>query len=629
MATEIYWNGLTTEEEALVREVSPILRLEQGTGSWQVTCQRQNQPGIQIRWESEKIFITYGKKVELARAYSLLVQKIHQGDLTTLSATPAFQNLSFMQDCSRNGVPKVQAVKSLFRYLAIMGYDSLQLYTEDTFSLEDYPYFGYLRGRYSQEELKSLDEYGRLLGIELIPCIQTLAHLNGIFRWKSFQPVRDTGDILLCGEEQTYELIETIIKTCAESFTSRQINIGMDEAEQLGLGRYLEKFGYQERFAIMDKHLRRVEEICRRYGFIPMMWSDMFFKMLGGGSYHSAAIAVPEKVKRALPENMGLIYWDYYSREAQNYDRMFEQHKQITNRVIFAGGAWRWNGYAPLLSHSLLAGELALTSCRQKGIKEVILTAWGDNGAEASLFSVLPVLVLYGEGNYQPLLSKEITSQRLQSLFGLDLEAFLALEKVNLTPDNPIPGRVSVGPARYLLYQDPLLGLFDKHVDPKTYPLHFSACAKALEEVEAVAGELAYIFTTLKNLAEVLAEKATLGLDIKTAYDSQDKAVLALELPRLDQLRNKVDQFHLAVITQWEKENKAFGREIIDLRLGGLKERLGQTKRLVERYLAGEISEIEELIPERLLLDERENPGYQTLPLSCNRWSEMVSPADI
>jgi len=40
-----------------------------------------------------------------------------------------------------------------------MSYDSLMLYTEDTFELPGYPYFGHMRGRFSKEELKEIDDY--------------------------------------------------------------------------------------------------------------------------------------------------------------------------------------------------------------------------------------------------------------------------------------------------------------------------------------------------------------------------------------------------------------------------------------------------------------------------------------
>ena len=93
------------------------------------------------------------------------------------------KRLGTMIDCSRNAVMKKETV---FRWIDItsqMGYDTLMLYTEDTYTMEGHPYFGYLRGRYSREEIKEMDDYAAAKGMELIPCIQTLAHLRSIFNW--------------------------------------------------------------------------------------------------------------------------------------------------------------------------------------------------------------------------------------------------------------------------------------------------------------------------------------------------------------------------------------------------------------------------------------------------------------
>ena len=45
----------------------------------------------------------------------------------------------------------------------------------------------------------------------------------------------------------------------------------------VGLGRYLDKHGYVNRFELLLKHLNKVCEIAQKYGFKPMMWVDMFF----------------------------------------------------------------------------------------------------------------------------------------------------------------------------------------------------------------------------------------------------------------------------------------------------------------------------------------------------------------
>ena len=96
-----------------------------------------------------------------------------------------FDSLGVMIDCSRDAVPNVERLKLFFEAIAKMGYNVAMLYTEDTYEVENEPYFGYKRGRYSMEELRELDSYAASLGIELIPFIQTLAHLGSLTRWRA------------------------------------------------------------------------------------------------------------------------------------------------------------------------------------------------------------------------------------------------------------------------------------------------------------------------------------------------------------------------------------------------------------------------------------------------------------
>ena len=110
--------------------------------------------------------------------------------------------LGVMIDCSRNAVMNPQTVKAFAQIIKKMGYNTLMLYTEDTYEVNNQPYFGHLRGRYTKDELKELDAFCNSIGIELVPCIQTLAHLNGMFRWqKEYDEINDCDDILLAEEE--------------------------------------------------------------------------------------------------------------------------------------------------------------------------------------------------------------------------------------------------------------------------------------------------------------------------------------------------------------------------------------------------------------------------------------------
>ena len=96
-----------------------------------------------------------------------------------------YDTLGVMIDMSRNAVMSVDALKKYFVCLQKMGYNCAMLYTEDTYEVEGEPYFGYMRGGYSMAQLRELDEYAASLGIELVPCIQTLAHLQGFAHWPS------------------------------------------------------------------------------------------------------------------------------------------------------------------------------------------------------------------------------------------------------------------------------------------------------------------------------------------------------------------------------------------------------------------------------------------------------------
>ena len=134
----------------------------------------------------------------------------------------------------------------------------LLLYTEDTYEVTDEPYFGYMRGRYSQAELRELDAYAKKQGMTIMPCIQTLAHLYAIKRWPEYWPHFDTDDILLAGDERVYTLIDHMFRSLAASLSCRTIHLGMDEAEMFARGRYYNST------ATATAH-RRCLRICSAY----------------------------------------------------------------------------------------------------------------------------------------------------------------------------------------------------------------------------------------------------------------------------------------------------------------------------------------------------------------------------
>lgn len=528
-----------------------------------------------------------------------------------------------MLDCSRNGVLKVEQVKKMIDLLQKIGYNTLELYTEDTYEIEGEPYFGYMRGRYTETEIKEIDGYAKAHGIELIPCVQTLAHLSTLLRHREYADIHDTSGILLIDEPKTYRLIEKMFATLAKNFSSRLVNIGMDEAHMVGRGKFLDKFGYQQRHEIILRHLNKVLKIAKKYGFTPHMWSDMFFRCVNNGAYHvDENFEMPQEILGKIPE-VDLVYWDYYHKVKKGYDDNISAHQKLGKEVWFAGGAWSWNSFAPLNRFTLLTMKPAMQSVLEHGVKDVLITMWGDGGKECSFFALLPSLYTirrYADGDFD----EEKIKQGFKQLFGLDYDDFMSLDLPNQT-DKPFIYKdgqeLQQNPCALLLYSDPFMGLKDKiYADCPEIP--YREYAKRIKEAKKNAGEYAYIFETLSLLCRALEIKARLGIKTRLAYEKKDKKTLALSVKDYGKAARRIKAFHKEFCALWHKENKPQGWEVQDARLGGLIMRLYTCQNRLRDYVKGKTDKIEELEEELLPFDAQmhlQNGNYSQI-LTMGVW---------
>ena len=453
-----------------------------------------------------------------------------------------------MLDMSRNAVMKPEEVKKFAKILKSFGYNMIQLYTEDTYEVDSEPYIGYLRGRYTKEELSDIVSYCESIGVEVIPCIQTLAHLGCIFRHAEYKEIKDTANILLVGNERTYELVENMFKTVKQVFKSEYVHIGMDEAHMLGLGKYLDLNGYRNRFDILSEHLVRVIEIAKKYELKPLMWSDMFFRLANHGKYYTMDDVITDEIVSKCPQGVDLVYWDYYSDDKANYDNMIVQHKKFGKELWFAGGAWSWRGFAPFNQWSLDSMSVAMKSCAENGVTNMFFTLWGDNGKECSFYSLLPSLFTF------PKIYDGITdSEKIKKLFkettGEDFDKMMALDLPNrVAPDNCDRSSVS----KTMLYNDPLLGIYDNVVNTDA-PADYKTYAKTLYEY-AKGSAYAYIFEMEGALCELLSVKYDLGVRARKAYATGDKEALRTVVGDFERAGELLEIFYHKFKNLWMKE---------------------------------------------------------------------------
>lgn len=490
-----------------------------------------------------------------------------------------FKRKGLMIDSSRNSVKKPETVKRLIDLMSNMGYNTLMLYTEDTYEIKDRPHFGYLRGRYSADELKDLDEYASEKGIELIPCIQTLGHLNQITRW--YPGMFDCESILFTDEEGTYLFIDEMLKSVSECFKTRTVHIGMDEAYMLGRGKHLDKHGYEERSSIMKRHLQRVSEIAEKYGLKPIFWGDMFDKEIEKG----------ENGSDYLPQCITPVYWDYYSADKQHYDHKMSGYKHFAPDFWFAGGIWTWTGFAPHNDFAIRASESAIKSAEEVGVNNVFFTLWGDDGAECPLFSVLPSIYYVSrlmDGEHDA----EKIKQGFFDMFGIKFDDFMLLDlpEINHTEQNRDR---FVNPEKYMLYNDCFLGMFDSTVTSERNAVYARAESALSAFVENK--DFGYLFKCLSALCGVLKIKNDIGIRTRAAYIKKDSAALKALISDYDTMLAAIEKFYLALREQWLTESKPFGFEVQDARLGGLIQRVKHCRSRLTDYLDEKIPSIPEL----------------------------------
>jgi len=612
--------------EAGLKELEADLSFVRDGRGFPVEVERIPESLLQVEVGKERGRIRFREPVHFYRGLGILIGALRDGKTEAVTEKPRFAMNGAMFDCSRNAVFRPEVLRRVIRIMALMGLNMLMLYTEDTYTVEGEPYFGYMRGRYTPEELKELDEYAALFGIEMIPCIQTLAHLAAFLKWEPARKYRDTEDVLLAGSEDTYRLIEGMIRSVSGTFRSRRIHIGMDEAFGLGRGRYLDRFGYRPPFEIMMDHLGKVMDITSRYGLRPMMWSDMFFRMGSPGhEYYDLSAEIPGEAVRRMPEGIRLVYWDYYHEDPAFYEQFIEKHRLLGSDPVFAGGVWTWAGPAVHYEKTFAATNAALSACKRKGIREVFATFWGDDGAETNMLAGLLGLQLFAEHGYAEQPDPETLKRRFALCTGGDADAFLNMGRFDTLPGADMGALIPDNPSKFLLWQDVLIGLFDKHLEGAGAAEYYDRLHRLLKADRDRAGRWRELFEVPVRLSAVLRMKCDIGLRIKAHYDRGEKdrleAVAREELPKL---HREIDRLRKAHRKQWFSTYKPFGWEVLDIRYGGLLARVETAMERLLDYCSGRISRIEELEEERLGFDGF-RPGRDPGVGKANLYSRIAS----
>ena len=525
-----------------------------------------------------------------------------------------FQKLNYMFDCSRNAVLNLSSCRRLIAYLCVLGYTGMSLYCEDTFEVDNERCFGYLRGRYSKSELREIERLCMVLGLDFFMSIQTLAHLRSIYRYEDYYvDAIDCNDVLMVDSERVDRLIENIFSSLAKTLISREINIGMDEAFMLGRGKHLNKYGYEKPEVLYFRHLKKVVKIAKKYGFSVKMWGDFFY------SEHSNDNDVIEFIK---DEGVEVILWEYGGsydavRKAEETQKDYLQVFNKRSNIPYSAYCGSDHKFLGMTTHNNVAVKIAkgiLPATKDFGFKDLWLSSWGDCGSETSPFATLPVIAFYGY--YKTYCKKEGFEEYFNKLFG-NISLFFALDLANCL-SKKLDSSYNTS-SKYFLYQDVFNGVMDRSINgnySKFYSLHL----KELEECRKNIGyNFEYLFDTQISLIKVLKSKYNLGNLTREIYKNKDYNKIKSLINKYSRLITLIKAFGNSFEKQWLKDNKPFGIEIHQARIGALIYRIESCKKRLAGLKNGDHNNIEELEEEILDLFGQ---GKDIINLN---WGELTS----
>ena len=253
-----------------------------------------------------------------------------------------------------------------------------------------------------------------------------------------------------------------------------------------------------------------------------------------------------------------------------------------------ASGAWTWCVPWHDFEHTRRTVTPCLAACRKQAVKEFFVTLWGDDGGYCEFDSALTGLAYTAElayGGAQALPRR--LPRRFRAICGGDYRQILRFRVPNWEE------------AIALLWDDPLLRIFykarctrDPHYGARTlraYRRTLAAFPPAQQATEPI--DLAHGATLLR----CLALKLTRAIALDRAYTTRRRTELAAVRRQVPVVIRSIDDLLASFRRQWFRRNKPQGFEVIQVRLGALKQRYLELAQRLAELSAGQITRIPEL----------------------------------
>lgn len=339
---------------------------------------------------------------------------------------PDFPHRGVLLDISRDRVPTLETLQGLVDKLYTLKINQLQLYMEHTFAYKGHEIIWQHASPLTKEDIRKLDAYSRDRGVELVPNQNSLAHMHRWIMHENYckyaeSPSEINRDIIenenygvrsdsLCPTDPgTLELIKDLYEQLLPNFTSRQINAGLDEPNDLAKG------GERSRSAITSEgssqiyleYLKKIYDLVKSYGADRLMqfWADFVLSNQG--------------MICLLPKDVIPLVWGY----GDGYP--FESGKCFNDWNIkwyVCPGTSAWSSFGGRTRDSVRNLTQAAFKGKENKAAGFLITDWGDNGHHQPLSISYLGFLLGASLSWKAMPQEEVANIDLPRL--LDLHVF-------------------------------------------------------------------------------------------------------------------------------------------------------------------------------------------------------------
>lgn len=290
---------------------------------------------------------------------------------------PAVPHRGVMLDVSRDRVPNEPYLLGFVDRCTLLKANHLELYTEHTFAYERHGAVWHDASPLTAIQIQRLDQYCGEREVALGANQNTLGHFE---RWLTHAPyaelaethepfefdgIRLPGPFSLCPTDpRSLELVRELLDELLPNFSSGRLNLGGDEALDIGQGRSAARVAEVGAFEVFRSHLEAVAEHAREHGFRPAFWADL-------------ALGHPDQLHR-LPEDLLPLVWGY---EAQSPLRSQCEALAAVGRAPWVcPGTSAWRSFTGRTAERRENLERALESIACGAARGMLIAEWGDLG---------------------------------------------------------------------------------------------------------------------------------------------------------------------------------------------------------------------------------------------------------